>query len=54
VLSERVRRSGRPLSDEDQVQIATAERCRLQNIRERIQPILESFRKARGQGQSQT
>ena len=54
VLSERVRRSGRPLSGEDQVQIATAERCRLQNIRERIQPILESFRKARGQGQSQT
>ncbi len=54
VLSERVRRSGRPLTDEDQVQIATAERCRLQNMRERIQPILESFRAARGQGQSQT
>jgi len=54
VLSERVRRSGRPLTDEDQVQMATAERCRLQNMRERIQPILESFRAARGQGQSQT
>jgi len=54
VLAERLRRSGRLLTDEDQVQIATAERCRLQNIRERIQPILESFRKARGQGQSQT
>jgi guanylate kinase len=54
VFSERVRRSGRPPTTEDQVQITTAERCRLQNIRKRIQPILESFRAARGQGQSQT
>jgi guanylate kinase len=48
VLSERARRSGRGLTDEDQVEIASAERCRLSNIRDRIQPILKSFRDARG------
>lgn len=52
VLSERARRSGRPLTDEDQVQIATAERCLLENMQERIQPILDSFRKARGPDKS--
>ncbi|HZE27928.1 MAG TPA: guanylate kinase [Terriglobales bacterium] len=52
VLSERLRRSGRPLTGQDQAKLAVAERCRLKNIRERIQPILDSFRDARGQGQS--
>jgi len=47
VLSERARRSGRSLTEEDQAETAIAERCRLNNIRERIQPILESFRNAR-------
>jgi guanylate kinase len=47
VLSERARRSGRLLTEEDQAEIAMAERCRLNNIWERIQPILESFRNAR-------
>jgi guanylate kinase len=52
VLSERARRSGRPLVAEDQANLEIAERCRLKNIRERVQPILDSFRRARGQGQS--
>jgi len=52
VLSERLKRSGRPPTDQDQAKLAVAERCRLKNIRERIQPILDSFRDARGQGQS--
>jgi len=47
VLSERAQRSGRLLTEEDQAETAIAERCRLNNIRERIQPILESFRNAR-------
>lgn len=51
VLSERARRSGRPLTAEDQANLEIAERCRLKNIRDRVQPILDSFRKARGQGQ---
>jgi guanylate kinase len=49
VFSERARRSGQPVSDEGRVEIAIAERCRLKNIRDRIQPILESFRNARKQ-----
>jgi guanylate kinase len=44
VLSERARRSGRSLSPEDQARIAVAEQCRLANIRDRVQPILDSFR----------
>jgi guanylate kinase len=44
VLSERVRRSGRPLTAEDEAQIAAADECRLKNIRDRIKPILDSFR----------
>jgi guanylate kinase len=52
VLWERARRSGRRLTEEDQALRKAAERCRLENIRERLQPILESFRGARGRGQS--
>jgi guanylate kinase len=51
LLSERLRRSGRPLTDQDQAKLAVAERNRLENMRDRIQPILDSFRDDRGQGQ---
>ncbi len=43
VLSERLRRSGAKLSNGDKRNLATAERCLLPNIRERLQPILASF-----------
>ncbi|HET7750974.1 MAG TPA: guanylate kinase [Terriglobales bacterium] len=43
VLSERLRRSGAKLSNGDTRILATAERCLLPNIRERLQPILASF-----------
>jgi guanylate kinase len=43
VLSERLRRSGTKLSNGDKRILATAERCLLPNIRERLQPILASF-----------
>lgn len=43
VLSERLRRSGAKLSNGDQRTLATAERCLLPNIRQRLQPILASF-----------
>jgi guanylate kinase len=43
VLSERLRRSGTKLSNGDKRTLATAERCLLPNIRERLQPILASF-----------
>ena len=51
VLSERARRSGRPLSSEDQAGLAVAEQCRLANMRDRVQPILDSFREGKGYGQ---
>jgi len=43
VLSERLRRSGAKLSNGDKRILATAERCLLPNIRERLQHILASF-----------
>ena len=43
VLSERLRRSGAKLSNGDKRLLATAERCLLPNIRQRLQPILASF-----------
>jgi guanylate kinase len=43
VLSERLRRSGTKMSNGDKRILATAERCLLPNIRERLQPILASF-----------
>ena len=49
VLTERARRSGRPLTDEDQANLRIAEQHRLENIRDRIKPILDSFRDAQGQ-----
>ena len=44
LLSERLRRSGRALNDEEEARLALAERNRLDNMRTRIQPILDSFR----------
>lgn len=46
VLSERLRRSGQ----EDPGFSATAERYRLKNVRERVQPILQSFREVAASG----
>lgn len=43
VLSERLRRFERPLSDQERKTIDLAESCRLSNVRERVQPILSSF-----------
>ena len=44
VLAERLRRSGKALTGDQSKNLAMAERCRLDNVRERVQPILESFR----------
>ena len=52
VLWERARRSGRPPTSDEQGVREKAETCCLQNMRERVQPILDSFRRARGQGQA--
>jgi guanylate kinase len=49
VFSERARRSGRPLTAEDQENLRMAEKQRLHNMRDRIKPILDSFRKIRDQ-----
>ena len=49
VLSERARRSGRPLTAEDQENLRMAEKQRLHNMRDRIKPILDSFRDAQDQ-----
>jgi guanylate kinase len=43
VLSERLRRLERPLSEQERKTIDLAESCRLSNVRERVQPILSSF-----------
>jgi|SRR5215469_10666813 len=47
VLSERLRRSGETPSEEDQKKIRMAEGDRLNNARDRIQPILDSFRRGK-------
>jgi guanylate kinase len=49
VLSERARRSGRSLTAEDQRNLEIAEGHRLNNMRDRIKPILDSFREAEDQ-----
>jgi guanylate kinase len=43
VLSERWRRSRAELSEEDMRRVEVAESCRLEQMRERVQPILASF-----------
>jgi len=43
VLAERLRRSGARLSPAEQQFVATAQRCLLPNVRDRLEPILASF-----------
>ncbi|HXM11908.1 MAG TPA: guanylate kinase [Terriglobales bacterium] len=43
VLAERLRQSGMKLSEEETQLVATAQACRLEQARERVQPILASF-----------
>jgi guanylate kinase len=44
VVAERLQRSGKEFSPEERGILAAAERNRLENVRQRVQPILESFR----------
>lgn len=44
VLSERLRRQGRALSEEERAMVERADCLRLANLREKVQPILASFR----------
>ncbi len=44
VLAERFRRPGRPLTESEKQIVERAERCRLANVKDRLGPILESFR----------
>ena len=47
VLAERVERSGRQPSVEEAKVIAVAQQCRLDQARERVRPILDSFNQGR-------
>jgi guanylate kinase len=44
VLSERLLRSGRALSEDEAKIVAQADCCRLANVRDRLKPILDSFK----------
>ncbi|MCU1302789.1 MAG: Guanylate kinase [Candidatus Sulfotelmatobacter sp.] len=44
VRSERLLRAGRPLSADESKFVEMADCCRLANVRERVKPILDSFR----------
>jgi guanylate kinase len=44
VRSERLLRAGRPLSGDESKIVKLADCCRLANVRERVKPILDSFR----------
>jgi len=44
VRSERLLRAGRPLSSDESKIVKLADCCRLANVRERVKPILDSFR----------
>jgi guanylate kinase len=44
VRGERILRAGKPRSDEETRLVSLADRCRLASVRERLQPILDSFR----------
>jgi guanylate kinase len=44
VLSERLRREQRALSEQEKAIVERAERLRLANLKEKVQPILASFR----------
>ena len=50
VRGERMVHSGRPLSKEEAKVVALADRCRLANVRDRLKPILASFRASGGSG----
>ena len=50
VLAERLAHSGRPLSEEESRIVAVAQSCRLDQARERVQPILASFAPQATQG----
>ncbi len=50
LLAERLKRSGVPRSADDAETLTKAERCRLSNVRERLQPILASFATAATSG----
>jgi guanylate kinase len=50
VLAERLRQSGTELSGEEKQLVATAQACRLEQARERVQPILASFNLQAGNG----
>lgn len=44
VRSERLLRAGRPLARDESTIVKLADCCRLANVRERVKPILDSFR----------
>jgi len=44
VLAERLQRSGQALSEEQDRLVKTAQACQLEQARERVQPILASFK----------
>ena len=48
VLSERLRRQQRALSEEERAIVARAERLRLANLKDKVQPIVASFRASAG------
>jgi guanylate kinase len=48
VLSERLLRSGRPLSEDEVKIVSQADCCRLANVRDRLKPILDSFKISSG------
>jgi guanylate kinase len=50
VRGERLLRAGQPLSEEEAKNVAIAERCRLENMRDRIKRILDSFKPPSGSG----
>jgi guanylate kinase len=48
LLAERLKRTGASATASDLGVLARAERCRLENMRERLKPILDSFRSGDG------
>lgn len=50
LLAQRLKRSGAPRSADETNILERAERCRLDNVRERLQPILASFVQAAAPG----
>jgi guanylate kinase len=50
VRSERLRHAGSPSSNDEAKVVALADRCRLSNVRDRLQPILASFRTSGSSG----